>query len=86
MDNNSILTHADRALQGVPGVREITKTYALWAAGISLGTQLIGYIADLMTANTGGLGGIGMRAVLETVKVLCMSCLCSALPCIRPRL
>lgn len=71
MDNNSILTHADRALQGVPGVREITKTYALWAAGISLGTQLIGYIAGLMTANTGGLGGIGMRAVLETVQVLC---------------
>ena len=72
MDNNSILSHTDRALQTVPGVREIAKTYALWAAGISLGCQLVSYIAGAMTANTGGLGGIGMRSILETVQVLCM--------------
>ena len=72
MDNNSILSHTDRALQTVPGVREIARTYALWAVGISLGCQLVSYIAGAMTANTGGLGGIGMRSILETVQVLCM--------------
>jgi len=72
MDNNSILSHTDESLQRLPEARELSKTYALWAAGISLVLQLISYIAGAMTANTGGLGGIGTRAVLQTVQSLCM--------------
>jgi hypothetical protein len=72
MDNNSILSHTDEALQRTPTGKALVKTYALWAVGVCLGAQLISYIAGLLTANTGGLGGIGMRSILETVQVLCM--------------
>lgn len=70
MDNTSILSHTDQQLRRLPGARKLGLTYALWAFGISLGLQLVIYIADRMTANTGGLGGIGLRSALQTVQVL----------------
>ena len=80
MDNTSILSHTDEALQRTPTGKALVKTYALWAVGVCLGTQLISYIAGLLTANTGGLGGIGMRSILETVQTLCMYLSTIALP------
>ena len=68
MDNPSILSHTDHALQTTPSARRLGLYYALTVAGISLVIQLVNFITTRQMDSTGGLAGIGTRSILTFIQ------------------
>lgn len=74
---------ATESLAAAPGNPQ--KTALIYAAGsalVSLAVTLIVYLLDLKIEGTGGLGNIGLRAVLETVNYILPLALNIGLMCV----
>lgn len=69
-DRHGLKSAATEALSGAPNNRMLVLISAGASAGAALVVSLLTFLLDGQIAQTGGLGGLGLRSVLSTVQSL----------------
>lgn len=67
-DNPTVKATAAHRLQNVPNATRLVLIHSAIPAAITLVLTFISYLLSLQIADTGGLGGLGTRSLLETAQ------------------
>lgn len=79
MDNRALRQLAAQRLD-TPHTKPLARLYALGGVGALLAAQLCSFLLSLPLENTGGLGGLGLRAALTAAQTVVMLAVSALLP------